>query len=180
VRLRLDPLLARGLSYYTGPIFELRSDDFPGSLGGGGRYDQLISMFSKQDSPACGLSLGVERILVLMQERGSAPAITSAAPEVMVTQWSAALASLSLGVATTLRAAGLRVELYPDHQDKYKRQLQLANERAIGFVVVFSDKHLDEGGALRQIELKRMSTGEQHTFDYPGGVEQLVALVRGG
>ncbi|MEM1349278.1 MAG: HisS family protein, partial [Myxococcota bacterium] len=60
--LLLDPTLARGLSYYTGPIFEIRSDDFRGSLGGGGRYDDLIGMFSKQDFPACGFSLGVERL----------------------------------------------------------------------------------------------------------------------
>ncbi|MFB6375203.1 MAG: ATP phosphoribosyltransferase regulatory subunit, partial [Bradymonadaceae bacterium] len=69
--LYIDPYLARGLSYYTGAIFEIRSDDFDGSLGGGGRYDELIGMFSNDSVPACGFSLGVERILVLMDESGT-------------------------------------------------------------------------------------------------------------
>src|SRR5690554_5374921 len=68
--LMLDPYLARGLSYYTGAIFEIQSDEFSGSLGGDGRYDDLIGMFTKDSLPACGFSLGIERILVLMEERG--------------------------------------------------------------------------------------------------------------
>jgi histidyl-tRNA synthetase len=65
----LDRSLARGLSYYTGPIFEIRVPDLAGSLGGGGRYDNLIGMFSGEDIPASGISLGLERILVVMAER---------------------------------------------------------------------------------------------------------------
>ena len=68
-RISIDPSLARGLSYYTGAIIEINVKDLAGSLGGGGRYDNLIGMFSGQDVPACGFSLGVERIIVVMTDR---------------------------------------------------------------------------------------------------------------
>ena len=73
-RIRLDPSLARGLSYYTGAIMEIAVDGI-GSLGGGGRYDNLIGMFLGRDVPACGFSLGLERIIVVMTERGMFPAV---------------------------------------------------------------------------------------------------------
>ncbi len=72
-RVRIDPSLARGLSYYTGTIMEINVPDLAGSLGGGGRYDGLIGMFGKEQIPACGFSLGLERILVVMDERGMFP-----------------------------------------------------------------------------------------------------------
>ncbi len=74
----LDPSLARGLSYYTGAIFEIAVPDLAGSLGGGGRYDNLVGMFLGQAVPACGFSLGLERILVVMTERGMFPADVTA------------------------------------------------------------------------------------------------------
>ncbi len=74
-RLRIDPSLARGLSYYTGAIMEINVKDLAGSLAGGGRYDNLVGMFLGQDIPACGFSLGLERIIVVMSERGCFPRI---------------------------------------------------------------------------------------------------------
>ena len=84
----LDRSLARGLSYYTGPIFEIRVADLAGSLGGGGRYDNLIGMFSGENIPASGISLGLERILVVMGERNMFPeSVVSTPADVMVVQW---------------------------------------------------------------------------------------------
>src|SRR5205085_11236387 len=71
--IRVDPSLARGLSYYTGAIMEIAVPDLAGSLGGGGRYDNLVGMFLGRDVPACGFSLGLERIIVVMSERGMFP-----------------------------------------------------------------------------------------------------------
>ncbi len=86
--LRLDPSLARGLSYYTGAIMEISVPDLAGSLGGGGRYDNLVGMFSGRDIPACGFSLGLERIIVVMTERAMfPPALDNAPADVMVTIW---------------------------------------------------------------------------------------------
>ena len=72
-KLRIDPSLARGLGYYTGAIMEINVKDMPGSIAGGGRYDNLIGMFLGSEVPACGFSVGLERILVVMQERGMFP-----------------------------------------------------------------------------------------------------------
>src|SRR5439155_16216910 len=84
-RLRFDPSLARGLSYYTGAIMELAVPDLAGSLGGGGRYDNLVGMFLGRDLPACGFSLGLERMIVVMTERQMFPAkISRGAVDVVI------------------------------------------------------------------------------------------------
>ena len=88
-RLRFDPSLARGLSYYTGAIMEIAVPDLAGSLGGGGRYDNLVGMFLGRELPACGFSLGLERILVVMTERHMFPeSVVRGGVDVMVTIWS--------------------------------------------------------------------------------------------
>ncbi len=150
--IRIDPSLARGLSYYTGSIFEIAVPDLAGSLGGGGRYDNLIGMFSGEDVPACGISLGLERILVVMAERGMFPASLVATPaDVMVVQWFAGRTDLYLALATELRAAGLRVELYPEApaEDNQKgatvKQFQYAQARGIPFAAVIGKPELEAG-----------------------------------
>ncbi len=147
-----DFSLARGLSYYTGPIFEIVVPDLAGSMGGGGRYDNLIGMFSGEEVPACGISLGLERILVVMGERNMFPAsLVASAADVMVVQWFAGRADLYLALATELRAAGLRVELYPEGptEDNPKgwlvRQFQYAQTRGIPFAAVIGAPELEAG-----------------------------------
>ncbi len=161
--LALDRSLARGLSYYTGPIFEIRVSDLAGSLGGGGRYDNLIGMFSGESIPASGISLGLERILVVMGERTMFPAnVVSTPADVMVVQWFARRTDLYLELATELRRAGLRVELYPDAptDDGKKvgdRQFKYASARGIPFVAVIGADELEKG----TVTVKNMKTGEQ-------------------
>ena len=163
--LALDRSLARGLSYYTGPIFEIRVADLAGSLGGGGRYDNLVGMFSGENVPASGISLGLERILVVMGERNMFPeAVVSAPADVMVVQWFANRTTLYLSFANELRQAGLRVELYPDapNQDGKKvgdRQFKYASARGIPFVAVIGADELANG----TVTVKNMKTGAQVT-----------------
>ena len=159
----LDRSLARGLSYYTGPIFEIRVADLAGSLGGGGRYDDLIGMFSGEKIPASGISLGLERILVVMAERNMFPAsVVSTPADVMVVQWFANRTNLYLAFATELREAGLRVELYPESpiEDGKKvgdKQFKYAATRGIPFVAVIGGDEL----ANDTVAIKNMKTGEQ-------------------
>ena len=161
--LALDRSLARGLSYYTGPIFEIRVADLAGSLGGGGRYDNLIGMFSGEHIPATGISLGLERILVVMGERNMFPeSVVSTPADVMVVQWFANRTNLYLGFATELREAGLRVELYPESpiEDGKKvgdKQFKYASARGIPFVAVIGADELANG----TVTVKNMKTGEQ-------------------
>ena len=156
---RLDPSLARGLSYYTGAIMEIAVADLAGSLGGGGRYDNLVGMFLGEQVPACGFSLGLERILVVMGERGMFPPEVVATPaDVLVTQWSAARAADGLALAATLRAAGLRVDVYPD-ADKLGKQFKYAAGRGIPYVAVVGDDEAARG----EVSVKNMNTGEQQS-----------------
>jgi histidyl-tRNA synthetase len=158
-RIVVDPSLARGLSYYTGAIMEISVPDLAGSLGGGGRYDNLIGMFLGRDVPACGFALGFERIILVMTERGMFPAdMESAAADVMVTLWSDALRADALTLAAELRRAGLRVDLYPE-TDKLGKQFKYAAARHVPFVAVIGD---DERAA-NEVTVKDMSTGEQKT-----------------
>lgn len=109
---KFDVTLARGLGYYTGCIFEIAVKDLAGSLGGGGRYDGLIGMFLGKDVPACGLSLGLERILVVMQERGMQPGVQLGADVALAPVNDEDLRSC-LSMCQQLRDGGLRVDLRP-------------------------------------------------------------------
>ena len=171
----LDRSLARGLSYYTGPIFEIRVPDLAGSLGGGGRYDNLIGMFSGEDIPASGISLGLERILVVMAERKMFPeSVISTPADVMVVQWFANRTNLYLSFAKELRDGGLRFELYPDApvEDGKKvgdKQFKYASARGIPFVAVIGGDELANG----TVAIKNMKTGEQKSVPRSEAVKWL-------
>ena len=168
-RLKIDPSLARGLSYYTGAIMEINVKDLAGSLAGGGRYDNLVGMFLGHDVPACGLSLGLERILVVMSEKEMFPLqLVSAPADVMVAIWNEETMAESLGVAQWLRAHGLRVDLYPE-ADKLGKQFKYASSRSIPFVVVIGDDERAQG----KVAVKNMSTGEQQAVSPEEVVERL-------
>lgn len=131
--LRFDLTLARGLSYYTGCIFEIAVADLAGSLGGGGRYDGLVGMFSGKQVPACGLSLGLERILVVMEARGMFPDALER-PSVVVSAIDKADLKVALGLAQRLRTAGVAVDLRPAAQKPGKVR-KFADDQGIDAVV---------------------------------------------
>jgi histidyl-tRNA synthetase len=144
-RLRVDPSLARGLSYYTGAIMEINVRDLAGSLGGGGRYDNLVGMFLGQNIPACGFSLGLERILVVMGERGMFPPSLATTPaDVMMAVFDANDAPHAMRVAALLRRAGLRVLVYPD-PDKLGKQIKYADSRGIPYVAILGGDEIAQG-----------------------------------
>ncbi|MBC8031639.1 MAG: histidine--tRNA ligase [Pyrinomonadaceae bacterium] len=158
-KIQIDPSLARGLSYYTGAIMEINVKDLPGSLGGGGRYDNLVGMFLGQDVPACGFSLGLERIIVVMAEREMFPAELVGSPaDLMVSIWNEASVADSISIAQELRNKGLRVDLYPE-ADKLGKQFKYASARGIPFVAVIGDEERLRG----EVAIKDMKTGEQRT-----------------
>lgn len=154
--LRVDPYLARGLSYYTGPIFEVEFPGFSGSGGGGGRYDDLIGMFSGQSIPACGFSFGLERILLMMEEQAMFPPRLAGQPQALVTLYDAQTTGPSLQLAHRLRGAGLRVDVYPD-ADRYGKQFKYADERKIRYALLLSPRELEAG----VVAVKDLQSGEQ-------------------
>jgi histidyl-tRNA synthetase len=159
-RIRRDPSLARGLSYYTGAIMEVAVADLAGSLGGGGRYDNLVGMFSSQQIPACGFSLGLERILVVMGERGMFPPSLATAPaDVMVSVFDASGLPHAMRVADQLRASGLRVLVYPD-AEKIGKQIKYADGRGIPFVALLGDDEI----TAATVTVKNLAAQSQETL----------------
>ena len=170
-RVRIDATLARGLSYYTGAIMEVAVPDLAGSLGGGGRYDNLVGMFLGEDVPACGFSLGLERIIVVMTERGMFPPGAESAPaDVMVTVWNAESLGESLALARELREGGLRVEVYPE-ADRLGKQFRYASTRGVPFVTVLGDDERAQG----LVAIKDMKSGAQRAVARGDAARELKA-----
>ncbi len=168
-----DISLARGLDYYTGPIFEVVvREPRIGSILGGGRYDDLIGLFARQSMPATGISFGLERLVTVMEELGMAGQIHSLT-QVLVTQFSDELLADGVKLAAQLRRAGLNTELY-HAPDKLKKQMSYAAGRAIPVVVVLGPDEAGQGRAT----LKNMLTGAQETLaqqDLPVAIHKILA-----
>ena len=146
--LEFDPKLARGLDYYTGLIFEVKSDDYPaGSLGGGGRYDDLIGIFAGQKIQAVGFSFGFDRIIEAMDEQKLFEGKDLGGTRVLITNTS----TRSAEVADELRNKGINTELYVDDKELDK-QLRYADKKGIPYVLIVEENKL---------ELKNMKTGEK-------------------
>jgi len=165
-----DPTLARGLSYYTGPIFEISVAGLGGSMGGGGRYDNLIGMFGKQQIPAVGFSLGLERVLLVMEERSMFPPL-GIGPEVLLCRMNDVPPHAAIAVATALRADGLRVEVFAD-TPQLGKQLTYANTIGAPFAAILGASEV----ANRTVTLKNLQSGEQTTLPIAG----VRTRVRGG
>ena len=160
-KLKFDPSLARGLSYYTGAIMEINVADLAGSLGGGGRYDNLVGMFLGQNIAACGFSLGLERILVVMGEREMFPPTLATTPaDVMIATFDPSGAGAAMGLAAILRKVGLRVLVYPD-AEKIGKQIKYADSRGIPFVALLGEDEIKAG----TVTVKNLSAQTQATYD---------------
>lgn len=152
-----DLALARGLEYYTGPVFETTVDEPKiGSLGGAGRYDGLVGMFSGQDLPATGMSLGLERIIDVAEELGLLD-FGSTVAQVLVTIFDQDSATASLDVAAELRARGLRTETYLEEGRDLGRQLRFASRRGIPYAVIVGPDEQARG----VVTVRDMLSGEQ-------------------
>ena len=173
-KIKVDVSLARGLSYYTGAIMEINVADLAGSLGGGGRYDNLVGMFLGQNIPACGFSLGLERILVVMGERNMFPSSLAMTPaDVMIATFDASSAPDAMRVATTLREQGLRVLVYPD-ADKIGKQIKYADGRGIPFVALLGENEI-KGGTLT---VKNLAAQTQATYDQSAAGAAILETLR--
>jgi histidyl-tRNA synthetase len=153
----IAPRLARGLSYYTGTVFESVIETPPmGSLLGGGRYDELIGMFAGQPIPTVGLAFGIERLFDLMTELGLGPQSRTVS-EVFVTIFNDDLTGASLGLARELRASGLKVETALDARDKLGKQFKYADRKGIPLALVLGPDELASG----EVVVKDLRSGEQ-------------------
>lgn len=150
-----DGSLARGMSYYTGPVFEARiTGGGVGSVGGGGRYDKLIGLYGGRDLPATGSSLGLERLVTVMEERGMLTT-PSTSTRALVTIFSADTMDASVRLAARLRAEGLPVETWLGAPGELGKQLKYAASRAFPFALVLGPDELAQGVvAVRDLNAK--------------------------
>lgn len=154
-----DPTLARGLDYYTSTIFELVVDDYSGgSLGGGGRYDELIGKFIGENIPAVGFSFGFDRLLEAMAQLQIVSQLKSLT-KVLVTVFSQEFLSTSLKIVSMLRNAGINAEIVFDSDIKLDKQLKYADKKGIPFVAIIGPAEAKSN----TVTLKNLNAKEQKT-----------------
>ena len=160
--LKLNLTLARGLNYYTGAIFEVSAPEgvAMGSIGGGGRYDDLTSIFGLKGISGVGISFGLDRIALVMEELNLFPKNNQQTTTVLFANFGTNESLYCYKAIQTLRANGISAELYPD-ATKLKKQITYANKRNIPYVVLVGEEELSNNN----FTLKNMTTGTQETVD---------------
>lgn len=160
--LTLDVTLARGLNYYTGAIFEVAAPEGVkmGSIGGGGRYDDLTGIFGLKDMSGVGISFGLDRIYLVLEELHLFEKVALPRPDVLFINFGNDEALYATKAIKQLRASGIKAELYPSAA-KMKKQMMYANKRAIPFVLLVGEQEMEQG----IFTLKNMESGEQQSCE---------------
>ncbi|KZE78757.1 histidine--tRNA ligase [Myroides marinus] len=170
-KLNLDVTLARGLNYYTGAIFEIGAPDTVqmGSIGGGGRYDDLTGIFGLKDMSGVGISFGLDRIYLVMEELNLFPETVSTSSKVMFLNMGEEEMSYGVQAVMKLRDAGIRTEVYPD-KAKVGKQFQFADKKGIPYAVLVGSQEM----ADQKYTLKELASGEQQVLS----LEELIAKLK--
>ncbi len=159
-QLVFDITLARGLDYYTGAIFEVKAQQVEmGSVGGGGRYNNLTEVFGVKNIPGIGISFGLDRIYLVMQELHLFPENTVSKVQFLFTNYGEKETTEAIKVMTKLRDKNISCELYPEAV-KLKKQFTYAEKKEIPFIIFYGEQEIKEG----KISMKNMETGEQNTL----------------
>lgn len=169
----VDITLARGLNYYTGIIIEIGAPEGVkmGSIGGGGRYDDLTGIFGLKNMSGVGISFGLDRIYLVMEELDLFPEAITGGSDVLFINFGDKEALYALKAVMSLRENGVKAELYPD-QDRMGKQMGYADRRKIPFTVLAGEKEMEKN----VFTLKNMNSGDQQTL----GLEELIAEVKKG
>ena len=166
-----DFTLARGLNYYTGTIFEVAANGVSmGSIGGGGRYADLTSIFGMKNTSGVGISFGLDRIYLCLEELDLFPTPVANAAAVLFANFGAEESVIAYRWVAKLVASGIRAELYPD-ASKLKKQFDFADKKGIGYLALVGTNEMSASA----IPVKNLATGEQITVDFKG----ICALIKG-
>lgn len=161
-QLIIDPKLARGLNYYTGTIFEIKAIGVKmGSIGGGGRYDDLTSLFGVPNVPGVGISFGVDRIYDVMEELNLFPPQLSSSIKLLFFNMGDLEVSKAVELAALLRAQGIACEVYPD-KVKMDKQFKYAEKKNIAYAAIIGSQELEE----HTVNIKHLATGNQQTLSF--------------
>ncbi len=169
-KVEFDITLARGLNYYTGVIWEIKGNESQiGSLGSGGRYDNLTEMFGGRDMSGVGISFGIERIYDVMEELKLFPAELTETTRVLFVHFDEASEAYAFEQLQKVRAADIASEIYPGKK-KLDKQMNYANDKKIPYVVVIGGDEMASG----KLTLKNMSTGEQEKLT----IEEIISRLK--
>ena len=169
LNLQLDITLARGLNYYTGCIFEVKTNEVAmGSIGGGGRYDDLTGMFGLKDLTGVGISFGADRIYDVLEELNLFPQAAALGTKVLICNFDEAAEKYALPILQQLRNIGIAAELYPTAA-KLKKQMSYADSKNIPYVILIGETEMQSNF----LTLKNMQSGEQEKV----GLEELFKLL---
>ena len=169
-KLELDVTLARGINYYTGAIFEVKTNQVQfGSIGGGGRYDDLTSMFGLNDVSGVGISFGVDRICLVLQELNLFPELIKNSTQLMFVNFGVNEASYCMNLLNQLRDSGVNSEIYPTAA-KMKKQMNYADKKGVQYVVLVGENEMKSG----TLSVKNMSDGTQKSMK----IQDLLLLLK--
>jgi histidyl-tRNA synthetase len=173
IAIQLDVTLARGLDYYTGTIYEAAAPKGVnmGSVGGGGRYDDLTGIFGMNDMSGVGISFGLDRIYLVMQELNLFPEEIGRSLEVLCVNFGENEAMAAFGLVQFLRKAGIKADLYPTLA-KIQKQFKYADKRGVPYVILIGEEEL----AARSFVVKEMSSGRQNSYSLDTPEEFLKTL----
>ena len=168
---KVDVTLARGLNYYTGSILEVKPLGIQmGSIGGGGRYDDLTGLFGVPNIPGVGISFGVDRMYDVMDEMNKFPTELTQSVQIMLVNFGEEFEKRNIEVLKALRAEHISCELFPD-AIKFDKQLKYANKRAMPFIAMIGEEELKEA----YISVKNFNSGEQKKMN----LSEMIALLKG-
>jgi len=171
--LRFDTTLARGLGYYTGCIFEVNGVDADmGSLGGGGRYDNLTGVFGMPNVPGVGISFGAERIYDVLEAKGLFPANVHAGPTILMVAFDEASHQYAFKVVTRLRKAGIASDLYPE-PGKMKKQIKYASDIGCSYIGIIGESEMNNS----TIMVKNLTSGDQREVSIEELLSQLKTVI---
>ena len=167
---RFDPVLARGLDYYTGPICEAIIEESKiGSIAGGGRYDKLIGMFTDKDIPACGTTIGIDRIIDVIKELNLWPELSSTTTQVLVTLFDKFFLNQAIEISQMLRSENINTEIYLDFEDGLEKQLKCADKKGIPFAVIFGPEEIQKNTVI----LKNLKTRTQKEIQKSNFIKEI-------
>ncbi|MCE7997203.1 MAG: histidine--tRNA ligase [Roseivirga sp.] len=167
-----DPTLARGLSYYTGTIYEVKPTSIKmGTITAGGRYDNLTGIFGLKDVSGVGISFGIDRIYDTLEELNLFPNENEETTQVLITNFDTESADYALGLLAQLRKVNINSEFYPD-STKLKKQMSYADKKGIPFCLMVGSREIETGEFI----LKNMSTGEQKSLEFDAIIEELSGI----
>lgn len=169
--IEFTPTLARGMDYYTGIIFEVETPDYPfGSIGGGGRFNNLIGLFTDKSIPAVGFAFGFDRTLEALEALYLFPAnLASSSTQVLISIFSPELKKISLEICSQLRSKNIKTEIYLDENTKLEKQLKYADQKGIQYIIIIGPEEAQKN----IVTLKNLRTREQQKLT----LEQLISIL---